>query len=489
MKAVHKLIITEIMCVVVELLNNYGRSVTMNKKRSILFLVLVIIMSMLVAACAEKTNNTPSPSSTNNSNAKASEKPSQAPSQSPEPVIELDFWTFWGSETRRPIIEKMIEDFNNSQDRIVVKHTFLPWGDVWTKNLAAIAAGNPPDVIINDINTVAQRAVSKQAVNLSEFLAKDNIESRFFPELWNTVVHEGEAYALPFNTDTRFLFYNKEAFKEVGLDPEKPPTTWAELEEYAIKLDKKNGNRYERVGFYPNGWGNWGWDSWMTNADDGIGFVDKEGNVTINTPKKVEALKWINTWTDRLGESTVNAFKAEFGSQQADPFISGKVAMINQTATFYTQLRDYGQNVDFGIAPIPEYEPGSGHYSSGGGFVIEIPYGAKNPEASWEFMKFMTDVDAQEYWAIKNFDNVANIEASNKAAQNSELDDKGKMVYSEAVKNLEVTKLFPIPYFAPDFRSLLNPEAEAALLGQATPEKALEKAQAEVENLIKMNKK
>lgn len=465
----------------------------MIRKQSMLALALVIVLSVLITACGGKNDNVASPSPSNSPSTQASEKTSESPSESPkasnEPKIELDFWTFWGSETRRPIIEKMIDDFNKSQDRIVVKHTYLPWGDVWTKNLAAIAAGNPPDVIINDINTVAQRAVSKQAVNLSEFLAKDNIKDRFFPELWNTVEFEGQAYALPFNTDTRFLFYNKEAFREVGLDPEKPPTTWAELEEYAQKLDKKKGKGYERIGFYPNGWGNWGWDSWMTNADDGIGFVDKDGNVTINTPKKVDALKWINKWTDRLGESNVNAFKAEFGSKQADPFISGKVAMINQTATFYTQLRDYGQNVDFGIAPIPEYQPGTGHYSSGGGFVIEIPYGAKNPEASWEFMKFMTDVQAQEYWAIKNFDNVANIEASKQAAQNAELDEKGKWVYNEAVKNMEVTKLFPIPYFAPDFRNLLNPEADAALLGKETPEKALEKAQAEVEKLVKANKK
>lgn len=465
----------------------------MTRKHSMLALMLVIVLSVVISACGGKNNNAASPSPSNSPSSspskQASEKPSESPKASNEPKIELDFWTFWGSETRRPIVEKMIDDFNKSQDRIVVKHTYLPWGDVWTKNLAAIAAGNPPDVIINDINTVAQRAVSKQVVNLSDFLAKDNIKDRFFPELWNTVEFEGQAYALPFNTDTRFLFYNKTAFREVGLDPEKPPTTWAELEEYAKKLDKKNGKNYERIGFYPNGWGNWGWDSWMTNADDGVGFVDKEGKVTINTPKKIEALKWINKWTERLGESTVNAFKAEFGSKQADPFISGKVAMINQTATFYTQLRDYGQNMDFGIAQIPEYQPGTGHYSSGGGFVIEIPFGAKNPEASWEFIKFMTDVQAQEYWAIKNFDNVANIEASKKAAQNAELDEKGKWVYNEAVKNLDVTKIYPIPYFAPDFRNLLNPEAEAALLGKESPEKALENAQAEVEKLIKANKK
>jgi multiple sugar transport system substrate-binding protein len=468
-----------------------GGRVGMNLKKSILMLLaVVLIMSLFLSACGGN-NNTANTNTGGSEPAKEQpkeEQPKEEQPAAPQAKIELDFWTFWGSEVRRPIIEKIVEDFNKSQDRIVVKHTFLPWGDVWTKNLAAIAAGNPPDVIVNDINTVAQRAVNKQVINLSQFIAKDNVQNRFFPELWNTVVYNGEAYALPFNTDTRFLYYNKDAFKDAGLDPEKPPATWAELEEYAKKLDKKSGSRYERIGFYPT-WGNWGWDSWMTNADGGVGFVDKQGNVAINTPNKVEALKWINKWTARLGESTVNAFKAEFGNKQADPFISGKVAMINQTGTFYTQLKEYGQHVNFGIAPIPEFKAGSGHYSSGGGFVMEIPYGAKNPEASWEFLKWLTDVQAQEHWAVKNFDNVANIEASNKAALNPELTDTGKWVYSEAVKNLKVTKIFPIPEFAPDFRSLLNPQADAVLLGKATPEKALEQAQKDVENLIKSNKK
>src|SRR5690606_18299015 len=87
----------------------------------------------------------------------------------------IDFWTFWGSEIRRPVIEQIIADFNESQDEIEVKHTYLPFGDIWTKELAAIAAGDPPDVVINDINSTALRGQENQAMNLSEFLEEDDI--------------------------------------------------------------------------------------------------------------------------------------------------------------------------------------------------------------------------------------------------------------------------------------------------------------------------
>ncbi|HEY4553094.1 MAG TPA: ABC transporter substrate-binding protein [Bacillaceae bacterium] len=399
--------------------------------------------------------------------------------------VIIDFWTFWGSEIRRPVIEKIVDDFNKSQDKIEVKHTYVPWGDIWTKELAAIAAGNPPDVVINDINGTALRGMKNQAMKLSEFLEGDDIKGRFYPELWEATLHDGDSYGIPFNTDTRVLFYNKDAFKDAGLDPEKPPATWAELEEYAAKLDKKQGADYERIGFYPL-WGI-GTDVWMLNAD-GKNFIDQDGKPIIDTEVNLKTLEWLKKWNDKYGQNTINAFKAQIDSQQGNPFFNGKLAMFANTPTFYTQIRDYAPDLNFGVAPLPEREKGSGHLSWGGGFVAEIPEGSKHPEEAWEFIKYLTDVEAQEYWAVKNFDNVANKEAADKAAKNTEMPEKDRAVYQAAVDNMEVTLLTPIPVHAPDFPSLLNPEFDAALLGKKSPEQALSDAQKAVEKLIEKNK-
>jgi len=390
--------------------------------------------------------------------------------------VVVNFWTFWGSDTRRPIIEKIIEDYNNSQDKVFVKHTFLPWGEIRTKNLASVEAGNPADVIINDINTVSQRAENKQVEDLSKYV-DDSFKQHFYPHLWETVEYEGKAFAVPFNTDTRLLFYNKKAFKEAGLDPNKPPATWTELEEYAKKLDIKKGDNYERIGFYPL-WGSVGASSWMTNADSGKGFIDN-GELAINTPKKVEALEWILGWKERLGENTVQAFQAEFGSEQANPFIAEKVAMWVDVGTFYTQLRDYGQDIEFGVAPIPAYQEGTGNWTEGGGLVAEIPKGANHPKEAMDFIKYLTGIDAQKYWAVKNYDNVANKDAAE--ATVNELQVPDKTVYEATVKNLERTKMFTVPVEYPDYHSRINPQIDNALLGKISPEKALEKAERDVE--------
>lgn len=395
--------------------------------------------------------------------------------------ITLDFWTFWGSEIRRPVIEKIIEDFNSSQDEIEVKHTFVPWGDIWTKELAAIAAGDPPDVVINDINATALRGKNQQAENLSKYLEEDDISGEFYEELWNATLYEGDSYGIPFNTDTRVLFYNKDAFEEAGLDPEQPPKTWDELWEYAEKLDVKNGDKYDRLGFYPM----FGvqTDVWMMNADK-VNFVDENSEVKINTPAKLETLEWLNQWHQKYGADNINSWKAQMESQQANPFFSGDLAMLVQQPTFYTQIRDYAPDLNFGVALLPEKEPGNGHTSWGGGFVAEIPAGAKNPDASWEFIKYLTGKEAQEYWAVKNFDNVANVEASESAASSDEFDDRGKMVYELAVEAMPLTMLTPTSLAAPDYMTLVNPEFDNVYLGKKSPEQALKDAQAAVEKEI-----
>lgn len=399
--------------------------------------------------------------------------------------VVIDFWSFWGSEIRRPVIDKIVEDFNKSQDKIEVKHTFVPWGDIWTKELAAIAAKNPPDVVINDINATALRGQKNQAMNLSEFLEKDDISDRFYEELWNATLYEGDSYGIPFNTDTRILFYNKTAFKEAGLDPEKPPATWEELWEYAEKLDVKNGDTYDRVGFYPL----WGVNSdvWMLNSD-GKNFFDEKGVPIIDTKANRETLEWVMDWHKKYGANTINSYKSQIDSQQGNPFFNGKLAMYVNTPTFYTQIRDYAPDLDFGVAMLPEREPGSGNTSWGGGFVAEIPQGSKHPEEAWEFIKYLTDAEAQEYWAVKNFDNVANIEAAENAAQNSEMPDRDKVVYQMAIDNMENTLLTPVPVDAPDFMNLVNPELDSILLGKKSIEQGLKDAQQSLEKLIEKSK-
>ncbi|EPH66967.1 ABC transporter, solute-binding protein [Enterococcus casseliflavus 14-MB-W-14] len=415
-----------------------------------------------------------------------SETADSSGNESADGKTTLDFWSFWGSGARQEVIEEIIDDFNASQDKIEVKYSYQPWGDIWTKSLSSITAGNPPDVIVQDINSVAQRAEAQQATNLSEYI-EEGFSDEFYPQLWDTVEYEGDAYAVPFNTDTQVIFYNKTLFKEAGISEEQLPQTWEELETVARKLDVKNGDDFERIGFYPL-W-NLGADVWALNADDGVSWFDKDENVKIDTDNKVEALEWILDWQEYYGQDTINRLEAEFGSGVADPFISGLVAMRAQNINYYSSLAENApDDFEFGVIQIPEKESGSGHWSWGGGFVLEVPYGAKDPEASYEFIKYLSTPEVQEKFGEKSFDIMANRTANENLVNNDNLDENDQMIYQMADENFANTVITPVPLTAPDFSSLVNEQIDQIMLGSKTPAEGLADAQKAVEDLVEQNK-
>lgn len=318
---------------------------------------------------------------------------------------EIVFNSFWGSESRKPIVEELVNEFNSSQDRITVKHVFVPWGEIFTKNKAAIAAGNPVDVIVNDVSSVANRASAGEVEDLTPYLSKDTDfkEEDFYQNYMNAMKYEGKIYGMPFAVDNRIIYYNKDHFKDAGLDPENPPKTWAELKEVAAKLDRKNGDKYDVIGFYPL-FGNGGFDTWMVNADKGVDFFNEEtGAVAVNTPAKVKALEYINGFNTYYGSKVLDDFRASFGSGMQDPFISGKLSMMMQTPAYNNVIKANKKDMNFGVFAVPEMEEGNGNWSNGGGFDVEIPKGAKHPEASYEFIKFLMSDKAQKIWSSKNF--------------------------------------------------------------------------------------
>nr|WP_316047052.1 hypothetical protein [Planococcus glaciei] len=139
----------------------------MNKLK--VFIILIAGLALILSGCSGfQTNNSGGDEAAVNEDGKT----------------VVDFWTFWGSEIRRPIIEQIITDFNESQDEIEVKHTYLPFGDIWTKELAAIAAGDPPDVVINDINATALRGQKKTGDEFVEVFGR----RRYFQALLSGTV-------------------------------------------------------------------------------------------------------------------------------------------------------------------------------------------------------------------------------------------------------------------------------------------------------------
>lgn len=395
-----------------------------------------------------------------------------AASQAQAQKINLTFSSHWLSEQRRPTITRIVDLWNQRNPTIQVQYNGVPFDQIVTKTLAGVAAGNAPDVVVIDLRTSRQRAARNQNTNLSPYGA-DSLASKFYSDLWNTGRYEGKQYALPFVTDTRVLFYNKDAFKEVGLDPNKPPKSWDDLWSYAAKLDKKDGNRWSRIGFYPT-FGDYGYEGWLFNA--GATFWDKGYETpNFNNAAALSTLSWIKKWNDKYGSNNVAAFKASFGGGAQDEFMSGKVPMVVRNGNYLTTLAKNAPNLKFGfvLPPTPDGKS-SASQTWGGGFNIEVPRGSKHPKEAYAFAKFLA-TEGAKIWAAEQND-LPGYKLAMTANKNP--------LFLKLVSFLPSTFIAPTSVYAPSYGSAVDKAVDDVMLRNVPAKTALDDAQQAVTKMV-----
>ena len=150
------------------------------------------------------------------------------------------------------IIEGYVQEWNKSHPQIQVEPVFAGnYTEAYAKTLAAIQTGTPPDVAImlsQNLNDIIRQNI---VIPLDELIPADAAQVNmddFFPAFMLNSTSGGKVWSIPFQRSTPVMYYNKEAFKEVGLDPNKPPQTWAEMVAAAKKLTKTGGRPDDPLG-------------------------------------------------------------------------------------------------------------------------------------------------------------------------------------------------------------------------------------------------
>jgi ABC-type sugar transport system permease subunit/ABC-type glycerol-3-phosphate transport system substrate-binding protein len=321
----------------------------------------------------------------------------------------------WGLQSGRETagLDAQIAEFERRNPDIDVAAMSMGAGAMNPQKLMTAIVGRvPPDVINQDRFTVGDWASRDTFMPLDDFLAKetgpDAIKAdNYYPAAWNEAIYRGKVYAIPNGIDDRMLFYNKAMFREVGLDPNKPPQTWEELLEYAKKLTKKNADgTYNRLGFIPNYGNSW---LYLYSWQNGGEFMSPDRRLcTLAAPENVGALQYMVDVYDALGGyEQVNIFQSGFQGGEQDPFFTGKLGMVINGSWIVPNIARYAPGLDFGVAPPPvpkERLEGKGRFAGQdkfltwtGGFSFAIPVGSRNPEAAWRFIRYMSSPEA---WII-----------------------------------------------------------------------------------------
>lgn len=314
------------------------------------------------------------------------------------------FWHAMTGEGQKAL-EKIVDDYNKSQDEVVVDAIFQgSYEESIVKFKAVSGTKEVPDLVqMNDVSTSFMYR-SGAVVPMYEFIKEDKNfdESKLEDVLLNYYRINGNLYSMPFNSSTAILVYNKDAFREVGLDPEKAPKSYKEIEEYSRKLVKTNKNGVvDRYGFSII---SYAWFIEQLLANDNSLYVDEENGRNGKLPTKVvygKQLPVILDWMRRMNtEKLATNYGREWNTTRS-AFNSGKVAMFLDSSAGITGVIK-NSNFEVGTAFIPN-ESGefNGSIIGGASLWITKSENKAKQKAAWDFVKYATSKDVQAFWSSK----------------------------------------------------------------------------------------
>lgn len=312
------------------------------------------------------------------------------------------FWHAMTGEGQKAL-EKIVDDYNKSQDEVVVDAIFQgSYEESIVKFKAVSGTKEVPDLVqMNDVSTSFMYR-SGAVVPMYEFIKEDKNfdESKLEDVLLNYYRINGNLYSMPFNSSTAILVYNKDAFREVGLDPEKAPKSYKEIEEYSKKLVKINKNGIvDRYGFSII---SYAWFIEQLLANDNSLYVNEENGRNGKLPTKVvygKQLPVIFDWMRRMNTEKLAINYGREWDTTRSAFNSGKVAMFLDSSAGITGIIK-NSNFEVGTAFIPN-ESGkfNGSIIGGASLWITKSENKSKQKAAWDFVKYATSKDVQAFWS------------------------------------------------------------------------------------------
>jgi len=368
--------------------------------------------------------------------------------------------------------------------RIVVHPVAIPWQESEKKVLTAVISGNPPSLVSQFVPLV--KWASRMALRpLDDFIEKDNYDTKvFYPALMEEMVYKDRVFGLPQATAAYALYYNKDLFRAAGLDPERPPRTWDELEQFAGAMDSMDvEGRIQRMGYLPD------WDNLVPSImqtslimawELGATLISNDGEeAQLDDERMARSLQWVVDYYENYDIKRVRAFRGTFGYDAQHCFISEKVGMFIGSNYIMDNLKRYRPDIDYGVATIPIPQLGDPTASPAGVFWYAIPRNASHPEAAWEFMTFSTQAEIQLEAMMHTKENL--FPSNRLTAQDSFFQDDPRMrIFAEQMEFAHSPSVVPLAHEV--FWRELNMNAVDMVMDKTvTVEEALARSNKEVQ--------
>ena len=382
------------------------------------------------------------------------------------------------------IVDGYAEQFTRENPSIKVKPVYTgTYQESIVKALTAHKSNEPPSTAIL-LSTDMFTLIDEDAIVPWEDLARGADDQAwiksFFPGFMKNSQTGGKTWGIPFQRSTIVLYWNKEAFKEAGLDPNRPPANWTEQVELAKKLTKRDasGNVTQwGVQVPSSGFPYWLFQGFTTQND--VLLMNEAGTQTYyDKPAVVEALQY---WVDLSQKHKVMAPGViEWGTTPKD-FFERKTAMMWTTTGNLTNVRNNAK-FEFGVAMLPAGKR-RGSPTGGGNFYVFKKAPPAQQQAAVKFARWMTTPERAAQWGIETGYVAVRADAWQTPAMKKYVDGfpaaavaRDQLPHAVAElsthENQRVTKA-------------LNDGLQAALTGAKTPAQAMKDAQAEADRILR----
>jgi multiple sugar transport system substrate-binding protein len=307
----------------------------------------------------------------------------------PPPAVTIVFQQPFSLDSDRgKVVQAIVSDFMaaNPDIRVVIKDSGVK-SEVF---VTEVLAGSAPDVVMFGEDGVSLFAPQGAFVDLAPYVEAWDAAKRndFYESAWAFGTYDGKQHGIPWFAHSMALVYNKGMFEAAGLDPNKPPTTWDELYDAALKLTSGEQYGYGLVGKQGHDMA-WGWYNFVWQNGGNLA-AEKGGqwSVTLNSPEALQALDfYIKLKAVAPPETTTTG-----AGEALTLFMQKRVAMFVLGPWAVASVRNGAPDIEIGVAPLPYSKNKATTMGAG---MLTMPRTTQNPDAAWRLIDYMTDLDNQ----------------------------------------------------------------------------------------------
>lgn len=322
-------------------------------------------------------------------------------------VVTVRFWHSFVASTR-PALDILIERFETEHPNIRVRAQYVPTGDGLIRKLvSSIQSGTAPDLSWVHADFLGKLVQADAIYPMSTFLEgedglSDDELADFFPAALEAATWRDTLYALPMEATLLSLVYNKDHFREAGLDPERPPATWEEMRDYTRRLtrDTDGNGRADRFGFYVpvfpasgalSVWMVLQWSPYIWSAG-GYLINEDQTQVLYDSEAGVRALTlWKDLFVDMGSPGLSMTHDAHFAAGHVSMIMDGPWDL-----PMFKRLDD----IDWAIAPLPAGPSEQVTYLAGEHLAVFKQ--TEHADAAWTFIKWVTQPEIQAFFSAES---------------------------------------------------------------------------------------